>query len=132
MAQKTKVIDASIIVKWFSEEIGSKEALNLKDDHINRKTLLIVPELAFFEVINAPRYKKQIEDKLSKVNKDLWGLQLYIEKINPFLLEKSIELALKYNLSIYDAIYLALSNLYNSPLITADKALGKLPNTVLL
>jgi len=62
----------------------------------------------------------------------LWGLQLHIERVNSFLLERAMHLAIEYNLSVYDALYVAVANNFGVPLITADKALGKVPNVILL
>jgi len=34
------VIDASVVIKWFIEEIDSDLAVSLKDSHIRRETIL--------------------------------------------------------------------------------------------
>lgn len=132
METEKKVVDASVVAKWFLNEQGSDEALKLRDDHIACRTFLIVPELAFLEVLNALRYKGQDADALKKANNALWDAQLHVEKLNSFLLEKAAQAALKHNSSLYDAVYVALANKFGVPLITADKALRKTPNAVLL
>ena len=132
MERQKKVIDSSIVVKWFSHEEGSEEALQLRDEHILGKIVLVAPELIFWEVINALRYKNNDEQKLVLVNKILWETQFHIEKINDFLLNKIISVALKYKLSFYDATYLALAVSNGCPLVTADKELLKTENAVKL
>lgn len=129
MEREKKVIDASVVAKWFLNEPDSEKALKLRDGHANGKILLIVPELIFIEVLNALRYKEHNIEALKAANKALSDIQFHVEKINPFLLEKSIQTALKYDLTLYDALYITLSNAFGIPLITADKELLKVPNT---
>lgn len=130
MERQKKVIDASVIAKWFLYETGSNNALKIKDEHINGKINIVVPEFAFIEILNALRYKKYSESDLQIVNKDLWMMQLHIEKIDEFLLNKTIEISIKHNLSIYDAVYAALAMVYGCALVTADKELLKTNNAV--
>jgi len=124
MAREKKVIDASVLVKIFTTEENSNEAIALIQSHIEGKQLLIVPALAFLEVLNALRYKKQDLKILQQANQDLYNLQLHTESINHFLLNQALEISLKYNLSIYDALYAALAANFGVTLITADKALA--------
>jgi len=130
MERQKKIIDASIIVKWFVNEDGTDLALSLRDEHINGESFLIVPELAFLEVINALRYKTKDLAALKEANDVLWELQLHVEKLNKFLLDRASEIALKNNLSLYDAVYLALARIYGSPLYTSDNQLAKCENVV--
>lgn len=132
MAREKKIVDASIVAKWFLEEEGSAEALKLRTAHIQGKAMLIVPDLLFLEVLNALRYKGGTEKSLADANKILWDIQFHVERLTPFLLEKTSVLALQYNLSLYDALYLALGLLHGSPVMTADKALAKAPNVCLI
>ncbi len=132
MAREKKVVDASIIVKWFADEAGTKKALGLLDAHASGKILLVAPELAFLEALNALRYKGKSEKELLAANRDLWEVQLHIEKLNEFLLEKATQIALQHGLSIYDAIYVSLANMFGVPLITADEDLQKIPSVLLL
>jgi len=132
MAREKKVIDASIAVKWFTNEPDSDKAIKLRDEHCTGNILLIAPELLFIEVLNALRYKGQSAETLSIANKALSDLQIHVEKLNTFLLEKAITTALKHDLSLYDAVYGALANIYGIPLITADKAMQKMPNAKIL
>lgn len=132
MAREKKVIDASVVVKWFLEEEGSKEALQLREQHISEKITLVVPELLFLEVLNALRYKGGTQKILAEANRALWDMQFHVEKMNSFLLENASILALQHGLSLYDALYLALALLYGCSLVTADATLAKSANVVVL
>mgnify|MGYP001614629008 CR=1 FL=1 len=132
MAREKKVVDASVVVKWFLDEEGSKEALQLRSEHISGKISLVVPDLLFLEVLNALRYKGGTQKTLAEANRALWDIQFHIEKNSSFLMEKAAVLALEYNLSLYDALYLALALLYGCPLVTVDSALAKAANVLVL
>ena len=132
MEKQKKVIDASVILKWFSKEIDSDKALKLKESHLSKEFILITPEFLILEIMNALRYKKIDEPNLFKANKALWEIQLHVEHTNSFLLEKTISLSLKHNLSIYDAVYAALAQLHGCQLVTVDEKLSKLPQAKLL
>ncbi|MEK6917511.1 MAG: type II toxin-antitoxin system VapC family toxin [Nanoarchaeota archaeon] len=130
MEKQKKVVDASVIVKWFVSEKDSDKAVKIRDEHVAGKTLLIAPELAFIEVLNALKYKGVSEEKLLEVNKSLWDLQLKIENIRASLLDKAINCSLKNKITLYDAIYVVLAQMFGSELITADSELYKIPNVV--
>ncbi|MGQ4913110.1 MAG: type II toxin-antitoxin system VapC family toxin [Candidatus Asgardarchaeia archaeon] len=50
------VLDASVIVKWFVDEIYSDKALKLRDSCIEGKMLIIASTLLPFEVLSALKY----------------------------------------------------------------------------
>ena len=50
------VLDASVILKWFLEEENSEKAITLKDGHSRGEFLVVIPDLAIYEVANALRY----------------------------------------------------------------------------
>ena len=87
MERQKKIIDASIIVKWFSEEENTKEALEIRKAHINGEITVVIPELAFIEVLNALKYKKKDFSQLKESIKHLSRLELHVEDIGLFLLE---------------------------------------------
>jgi len=127
MERQKKIIDASIIVKWFIVEEKTIEALKIQEEHIQNKIDLIVPEITFIEVINALKYKKKSDKDLFEANSYLWNFQFHVEKTNQFIVDKAIELSIKYNLTIYDGMYAALAQIHGCELITADEKLSKIP-----
>ncbi len=132
MEREKTVVDASVILKWFLQEKGGEAALALREDHITSKRLLIVPELLFVEVLNVLLFKGMTKKEMSLVHQALWDTHFQIERINHFLLEKANELALQYKLSLYDALYLAVSIVHGSPFITADHDFPKIPQVIFI
>ena len=130
MEKQAKVLDASVIVKWFVNENDSDKALELWSEHASNEIKIIVPSLIILEVINSLRYKGNNEETLLEVNKTLWNSDLKIENVNEQIIQKAITIAKKYDLTIYDSIYEAIAQFYGCQLITADKELFKIPNVV--
>lgn len=127
MAKQKTVVDASIMVKWFVEEVGTDRALAFLDGHEKGEILLVVPDIAFSEVLNALRFTKGKEQNLLKANNMLWKTEMEIERTTSPILEKACRFARTHNLSVYDAIYYAIAVLHSAPLITEDKKLLALP-----
>ncbi len=50
------VLDASVIIKWFVDEDGSKTARTLLTGHINGQYTIVEPDLLIYEVSNVLRY----------------------------------------------------------------------------
>lgn len=130
MEKQTKVIDASVVVKWFVNELYSEKALQLKEEQKRGETLLIAPELLFIEVFNALIRKEKNEKIMLQVNEALENMELKIIKSNHSILMKSLQLSFKYNITIYDALYVAIAQVHGIPFITADKELFKIPNAI--
>lgn len=123
---KRVVLDASIALKWFLKEEDTDIAEVLLE-RIKRKEIEVdVPQLFFFELANVikTKTKSTSQDVLEAINK-IFSLKLSGEKINKKLLVKANFYAQKYDLTIYDASYLALAKTLGVNLITADEKLKK-------
>lgn len=132
MERQKKILDASVLVKIFSEEENSERATKLVDQHTKKEIKIIISELTFLEVLNALKYKKNSVEKIQKSNEDLWNFQFKIHRLNRDIINSAINLALENNFTIYDSIYIALAQFYNCDLITADEKLAGLQNVMLL
>jgi predicted nucleic acid-binding protein len=55
------VLDSSVVVKWFSTETKSVEALKLLDSYIQGTVELTISEILICEIGNALRYKPDYE-----------------------------------------------------------------------
>jgi len=118
------VIDASVVIKWFLEEKDSRQALLLKNEHINGKNILIAPDLLIYEVVNVLACSKIFSSiEITRSIQDLYELE--IDLINPSIdiILSATEFALHKHISIYDASYLALAKELDLKLVTADEKL---------
>lgn len=116
------IIDSSVAVKWFSAEEDTDKALKLRDKQVNSEIELVATPLLICEVANALRYKPDFDyKKVIKATGSLYMLHLRIEAITEDLLIKGAEIAFDGNVTIYDAIPVALAELSGSICITADE-----------
>lgn len=120
------VIDASVAVKWFSEEEGSDRALAVRNDHIDRRKTLVAPDLLVYEIANALRFKPGFNPRVTaRALDDLFNLQVEIMAPSKELVSRGSELAYEYGITVYDSLYLSLGELLGLEVITADKELYK-------
>ncbi|HEC37006.1 hypothetical protein LCGC14_1085870 [marine sediment metagenome] len=126
------VIDASIVVKWFIEEIDSDKARLLRDKFIDGKIELTVPSLLYFEVLNALKYSKLFDpSELNDAGESLENYGFKVITIKNEMRKHMIKVAVDQELSIYDASYLGLSIGLGIIFCTADeKIIKKLPSTL--
>ena len=116
------VVDSSVVVKWFSEEDKTSEALALRDSHVEGQLSLLTTPLLTCEVANALRYKpEQDPEKLNNSMAQLSKLHLDENPIDLQLLSRSGEIAFKCGVTIYDAVPVALAILRKTRCTTADR-----------
>ncbi|MEX2016978.1 MAG: type II toxin-antitoxin system VapC family toxin [Candidatus Pacearchaeota archaeon] len=132
MERQKKIIDTSIAVKWFLNEKNSDKALQLKESFLRGELILVAPDLILLEILNALKYNKKKESELIRANRDVFDLNMNMVEINNSLLIKAIENSIKYDITIYDALYVAVAQIHGVPLITADTGLYKIPNVIAL
>mgnify|MGYP001588614504 CR=1 FL=1 len=126
MAREKKVIDASVLAKCFLKESDSEKALLLIKDHVEKRLVLIVPELVFFEVLNAVRYQLKLSaDELAEAARALIQFQLHVELVSDAYVAKISSIGAIHDLTVYDAAYVALGELYGVEVISADKKVVK-------
>jgi len=127
---KEYVLDASVAIKWFfPHERGSQTARKILRGIKEEKIRVFVPQIFFFEIINVVKTKSNStsEDVLQVIDK-IFSLDLVTKRIDKKLLAKANFYAQKYNLTIYDASYIALAKLSKVILVTADQKLVKKTN----
>jgi predicted nucleic acid-binding protein len=119
-----KVLDASVILKWFLKEQDSSKAVNLKRKIINGELIAIAPDLILYELANALRYKKGYKPELvSEAINAIIDLDMEIIVPTESLIKESAVISFEKDISIYDAIYVALAKETGYNFITADKKL---------
>ncbi|MEI7615369.1 MAG: type II toxin-antitoxin system VapC family toxin [Actinomycetota bacterium] len=117
------VLDSSVLVKWFSpyDEEHRNKALSLLNLYKDQKIDLYIPELAICEVSNALRFNKNFnESEVTEILKFLMNLELSTVNLTQDILSKSLKISYEDNITVYDAIFMVLSNILKIPLITAN------------
>jgi len=120
------VIDANVLIKLYVPEVLSQKADSLFRDAENRRIDLIAPDLIYPEAGNI-LWKKQRLKELSRpdveeITEAILSLPLVVEPVK-LLLPLAVDIAIGYNITVYDAAYVALATVYKTALITADKKL---------
>ncbi|MEM2485223.1 MAG: type II toxin-antitoxin system VapC family toxin [Candidatus Caldarchaeum sp.] len=122
MAQAEKIVlDASVVVKWFTKEEYSMQALAVKTKYESGEVDIVAPQLLIYEVVNALRYNPAFgSDELRRAVHDLEDMQITLYPLEADLAELTVEQAYRFGLSIFDAAYVALAFRLNSKYYTAD------------
>jgi len=120
------VIHANVLIKLYVPEVLSQKADSLFRDAENRRIDLIAPDLIYPETGNI-LWKKQRLKELSRpdveeITEAILSLPLVVEPVK-LLLPLAVDIAIGYNITVYDAAYVALATVYKTALITADKKL---------
>jgi len=120
--ESLSVLDSSVVLKWFIDEVDSGLAIHLRDEYVEGLREIIIPDLLLYEISNALRYNtnftiKEIKDSIDSI------IDLEIEIVTPtkYLIHRSIEIARTDNITCYDAVFIALAVDIGDHVITADK-----------
>jgi predicted nucleic acid-binding protein len=121
---KTLVLDASVIVKWFNREEDTEKALEVKEQYEKGSIDLAEPELLAYELGNSLRYDPNfgMEDTRQALSA-LEKLQMPTQPVTGELASRTVESAYLYGLTICDSAYVALADMMNTTLYTADTEL---------
>lgn len=127
MANLKIVIDASVIAKWFlPDEQETEIALKIKEDFVQGSISIALPSLVFYEInnlLNLAVVRLRVSgEKAVDIYRDFLELdfETYFTKE---LLKSTLENALAYKISSYDASYIALTEMIKAPFFTADEKL---------
>jgi predicted nucleic acid-binding protein len=120
------VLDASVIAKLFLKEEGSDMAIRLKDGHVEGKIEILAPSLMKYELISALKSKNFSKNEIQLALEVVRDYGFSIIALDDELFDKVAELSIDYNISAYDAAYIALAEDTGVILCTADeKMYGK-------
>jgi predicted nucleic acid-binding protein len=118
-----RVIDSSTLVKYFSRESGWEEVERIMLEGI------VTLDLALKELANALR-KKISENEMSfetaaRIIRDIAeGKPFPVEPQEPYLVE-ALEIALRNNITVYDALFVAMAKRKGLELATCDEKQAK-------
>ncbi len=112
------VVDASVLVKVVLKEPGWDE-IELDSNTATLDYALVEGMNAIWKAIRRGRIAEETGKTLIAVLKLIGSGMLTFEAQNFF--ERGLEIALKENVTIYDALYIALAEALKAELLTADE-----------
>lgn len=120
------VFDASVLIKVFLPEQDSDLAERLLRDAASTPGSTAAPDLIYPECGNI-LWKKERQglltaDRVREIIREITAMPINVWS-GLHLLESAAILALTHGITVYDATYLALSDLLDVPLVTADERL---------
>jgi predicted nucleic acid-binding protein len=134
------VVDSSVVVKWILPEADSAHAERITTEVPAAGGRLIVLDLVLPEVSNAiwKRFRRGMITlpEARKALANLRGSPIHLESADR-LLESALEIAVKYDRAVYDALFVALVQDLGVQGVTADEPLyntthADFPQVVLL
>lgn len=120
MSGDVLVLDASVGVKWFKDEEGSKQARVLIEQLGAGAIQLVVPAVFPFEVLDVARRLFGIRDAV-RVWDELSAAGLLVAGSDEALLAETLAVAGALGCTLYDAAAPALANRLGCPLVSADR-----------
>ncbi|MCL5419410.1 MAG: type II toxin-antitoxin system VapC family toxin [Candidatus Marsarchaeota archaeon] len=114
------VLDTNVIVKLFLEEEGSDTAVKIKDAHIEGKVEVMVPSLMKYELVNVLKYKNFEKEEIKEAIEAVRDYAFSVVDVNDFVVNKIVDFSVDYNISAYDATYVAFAYHIGALFYTAD------------
>ncbi|MBI4059190.1 type II toxin-antitoxin system VapC family toxin [Candidatus Microgenomates bacterium] len=118
-----KILDTSVIAKWFCEEEGSDRAQKYLDEFGQGKYGITVPTLLFYEIGNMLLNKKIETIRVSEIMSRLQNVSFNIVDIGYEAFRKIFQNAQELSITFYDAAYVTLMQKEDAEFITADRKL---------
>lgn len=128
------VVDASIVVKWvLCGEPYEQNSVRLKKDYLSGIISLSAPSFVVQEVANslwtAITRRRILQEDAQEALKVLQGMRINLRDFSWVEISEALDIACKFNLPIYDASYLLLSEKLNTEVVTADDELYQKANS---
>jgi predicted nucleic acid-binding protein len=123
------VVDASVAAKWFLPDTGeplADEAFSLLDRYKKEEVRFIVPDLFWAEMANI--VWKAIRTGRLSPSSGKAAIELLTERNFPSvpslkLLDRAFQIAVEYQRTVYDCLYVSLAIDSNAQFVTADERL---------
>lgn len=125
------ILDVSIIIKWFktSKEAKVEESQQFLSDFLKDKIKIFIPPVALMEFINVAVYDKSLTSDRWKINiTEFLKLSIPVVDFDGKLYLSAFEIAKQFEISAYDASYIAVAKHFKTEFITADDKLVKKVN----
>lgn len=125
-APRAVVPDTSVVLKWFLDEPDRQRALALRAAHGEGVLTLLFLELLLYEVANVLRFKPGWSAAHVATAVDaLYALEVETRVASPALLARASHLAVDYDVSVYDAAFIALAQEEDAAYVTADERVAR-------
>ena len=122
------VVDTSVLVKWIrsDDEELLAEAHALLRRVEGAGTSVYAPTLQAYELGNIlTRESELAPDRIADILDELVQSRLILAPPEPELLTRGVRLARQYDITFYDAAFVALAELLHCQLVTADRQLAR-------
>jgi predicted nucleic acid-binding protein len=120
------IIDASVLIKFFVPEVLSSKAEQLLARVEDGSVRLFAPDLIYAEAGNTlwkkHRLKELSRSEIDKITDLIISIPLKVE-LSKALFPLAIDIAIAYQVTVYDALYLSMAKVYETQMLTADKKL---------
>lgn len=88
--------------------------------------VIYVPDLLTYEIANVLRFKPDLsQGQVQAALNSLYDMQIRIVKGSREVIKEAIRLAYLYDVTVYDAAFVAIAENLNAPFITADDKLSQ-------
>jgi predicted nucleic acid-binding protein len=124
---RSVLLDSSVVIKWFrKDEVLRDRAIQLRQAYLDGQLTIYVPDLLVYEIANVLRYKPDLDRaQVQQALESLYAMQIKIEDITAGVIRRAIEIAYSYDITVYDAAFVAMAEHLETDFITADEKLGQ-------
>lgn len=132
MTVRRIVLDASVGVKWFRDEPGSTDAIELLRLHGRGEIELVVPSLFVYEVLAVAARTLGVHTADAFWERFL-SWRIGVAEVGSRLMHDALELSQELDCSLYDAVAPALARQLDARLCSADvRAHAAWPEVILV
>jgi len=119
------ILDSSVIIKWYysNNEEDLRQANYFYNNSKKNYDVIVAPDLLIYEILNFFKNKSELtEDNIFTILNEIYDI-ITVLGIGNILFKKAFKIARDIGVTIYDGIYISLSEELNIPFITADRKL---------
>lgn len=113
------VVDTSVALKWFFPEEGSEAAKSLL-----RNEIAAAPDMLLYELTNVLQWKQFLsKEDARRLIADFMGCDVQMFAIPSHKFNRVVDLAQEFDITTYDASFIAMAELLETEMVTADRKL---------
>jgi predicted nucleic acid-binding protein len=120
------VVDCNVVIKWYVPEVHTQEVQAILDAYVDGKVQLLAPDLIHAELANVLWKKNKTEGlELKKAKRILRSFEELEFVFTPTrdLFHEALAIAHQCQRSVYDSLYVALTQREQCAFVTADERL---------